>query len=251
MPPSLLRKSAAILLLLLCLSASAEPLVKPSPGKLAGSVSSDVLGNRWLVFGPNGAVACKAHRLYTADAAGKLTESGSQCDFEVDVAGRYTVVQIPADDNADLVQVSVRLGGLTPEPPGPNPPTPPGPEPPVPPQPPAPSWKVAGFSVVIFEEASQRAALTPGQQETLFGKTVSEYLNRKCVLGADGKTPQWRIFDQHSSLALESSVFSEAGKLRGPTVPWIVIGNATASESVALPGTLPEIMALLKKYGGE
>lgn len=117
-----------------------------------------------------------------------------------------------------------------------------------------PPIKEKGFRVLFVVEnnpASPLAILPKEQQAALSSENVRAYLDRKCAKGQDGKTPEWRKFDQHATLAGETSVWKEAMALPRNVVPWVVVSNGVTGASVPLPENEAALMALLKKYGGE
>lgn len=129
-------------------------------------------------------------------------------------------------------------------PPGPKPPVPPGPDPPIPPTP----IPVGEFRALIVYETG--AALPAKQQAILFDKRVRDYLNAKTPLGPDGKTREWRIYDQHVDASAESPVWKELMAKPRASVPWIVITGKESMHEGPLPGTVEAALELLKKFGG-
>jgi hypothetical protein len=123
--------------------------------------------------------------------------------------------------------------------------------------PPAPI-KEAGFRVLILEEIADRSKLPRPQNAAINSTVMRGYMNGKCVKGADGKTPEWRDWDDDftaEQLANESQLWRDAyarakqdsaGKL-----PWLLVSNGKTGASVPFPATEAEVMTLLKKYGGE
>jgi hypothetical protein len=129
--------------------------------------------------------------------------------------------------------------------------------PPVPPKPPAPKPSAApiagdGFKVLIVIEEMQAQTYPPAQQNAIYGKATRDYLNAKCPVGADGKTKEWRIYDQNVDASAESKVWQDAMKRERKSVPWIVVSNPQNGGGFEgpLPTTEAEITALLRKFGG-
>lgn len=144
---------------------------------------------------------------------------------------------------------TVKVGaGPQPVPPGPNPP---GPTP-VPPGPtPMPG---VGFRVFILEETAERDRATA---LVLNSTRVREYLNAKCAKGPDGKTPEFRIWDDditpgELSHAPENwrKAFERAKADSKGSVPWLIVSDSVRGESRPLPKTEDELLAVLRAYGG-
>lgn len=168
--------------------------------------------------------------------------------------GRYRLMAITclADELSDPVICTVVVGDV---PPGPVPPdpVPPGPTPPVPPVPPPPPAPipVAGFRVLIIEETADRPRLPVTQMAVLFSKTIRDYLDRKCVVGNDGKTREWRIWDKDTDASAEARHWGEALKRPRKDTPWIVISDGKTGYEGPLPANVEATMTLLRQYGGE
>lgn len=123
---------------------------------------------------------------------------------------------------------------------------------------PPPPIAAEGFRVLILEETGDRPKLTRDQLAALNSTVMTGYLNAKCVKGPDGKTPEWHRWDddftpeqlaQQPQLwrdAIERAKKDSAGKL-----PWLLVSNGKSGASVPFPASEVDVMALLKKYGGE
>ena len=88
------------------------------------------------------------------------------------------------------------------------------------------------------------------QQLVLYAKDVRDYLTAKCVVGPDGKTREWRIWDKDSSTANESKEW-QATRAASKTVPGIVIMGGTTNAVLyegPLPATKEDALALLKRF---
>lgn len=125
------------------------------------------------------------------------------------------------------------------------PPKPPEPQPPDPGPAPIP---VEGFRVLIVIETADAAKLPSGQLAILTSAEVRTYLNSKCVLGPDNKTREYRIWDQHISIEGESQLWKNAMARKRDSLPWIIISTGKSGFEGPLPKTIPETIALLKKY---
>lgn len=207
-------------------------------------------GVLWSVYPPG-----KADIAHTSD----------RCCLEfVAPPGSYTVellvialdesgVPVPWKTTATVV-IGGEPGPTPPVPPGPVPPgpVPPGPVPPdpTPPTPPAPI-PVAGFRVLIVYETSKAPSLPEGQRSILYGKAIRDYLDRKCVTGQDGKTREWRIWDQDVDTSLAGKVWQDAMSRKRGSVPWLIVSNGQSGFEGPLPATVDDTLTLLKKYGGD
>lgn len=134
-----------------------------------------------------------------------------------------------------------------PTPPGPGP-TPPGPTPPLPRPIPG-----TGMKVLIIYETADLSKLPAAQLAALYSKTVRDYLNQKCVVGPDGKTKEWRLWDKDVVTTGETETWKTAMKdnvARAKSLPWIVIASDTKAGSFEgpLPASTEQLLALLKKY---
>lgn len=127
-------------------------------------------------------------------------------------------------------------------------PTPPAPAPPpTPPAPPAPI-SVAGLRVLIVYESADIGKYPKGQQELLYSRTLRDFLNQHCPAGDDGKTKEWRIFDQNVETKNESKLWQDAMARPRASLPWIIVSNGKTGFEGPLPGTLDDVMKLVQKY---
>ena len=134
-----------------------------------------------------------------------------------------------------------------PEPPVPPvPPTPPDPPTPVDPSP----FVGDGLRVLITYETQDVGNLKPGHQAAIFGKQVRELLDQKCVMGPDGKTHEWRIWDKDVAVGDESDIWKAAAKRDKKSIPWIAIGNGKSGFEGPLPDRVEDTIALINKFGG-
>lgn len=217
-----------------------------------------------------GELKLPAHRLVRLRAAG-------------DLAGAALIWDISPEESADLEEVGSRL--LFAAPPGVyrvklralrvqdgktsvetaratvviGEPVPPGPVPPVPPVPPGPGpvppgpapIPLEGLRVLVVYESAELPKLPPGQQAVLYARSIRDYLDRKCVVGADTRTREWRMWDRDSDASGEAKHWQDALKRDRKSVPWIVISTGRDGYEGPLPASVAETLALLKKYGGE
>lgn len=140
---------------------------------------------------------------------------------------------------------------------GPRPPPKPDPDPKPPtpdPKPPAPDPKpvdpppipAAGLHVLVVFETGK--ALPPGQQSILYGKAVRDYLQANCVVGPDGKTKQFRIYDQDVDASRDSKLWADAMKRPRASVPWVVVSNGKTGFEGPLPENPDKFLELVRKY---
>lgn len=141
------------------------------------------------------------------------------------------------DPPEEVDRVNVIVGTVKPDdPPGPNPP---GPNPPMPGQ---------GFRVLIVLESRDLSTLPSSQIAALTAREVREYLNAKCV--KEGNQPEWRIWDKDTDISRESDHWKEAMKRPRTTLPFILVSNGKDGYEGEMPKTTADLLALLKKYGG-
>lgn len=144
------------------------------------------------------------------------------------------------DANADVV-VTKRITVGPVEPPPPNPPPGPNPTPaPIP---------LSGLRVLILEETGDRQKLPPSQAAILTSTEVRSLLNTKCAKGRDG-SPEFRLFDADADLSLQEKHWQDAAKLKRDSLPWLVISDGKQGYQGPLPPTIPDMLALIAKFGG-
>lgn len=107
----------------------------------------------------------------------------------------------------------------------------PGPVPTPLPVPPSPNPSPApiagdGVRVLIVYDSSDPTKLTKDAQAVIFGKSFRDFLNATCVVGADGKTKEYRIFDK--DVTGESKTWADAMSRPHPTLPWLLVSNGKA-----------------------
>lgn len=157
-------------------------------------------------------------------------------------AGQYKVEAWNAkgDIASDIAVTWVIVGKPSPVPPTPTPtPEPPQPDAPIP---------LAGFRVLIIEEITERDKLPVAQSSILYSKTVRDYLDAKTPLGPDGRTREYRILDKDF---VATEPWATAMKRKRQSLPWLIISDGKTGYEGPLPPNVTEMMALLKKYGGE
>lgn len=138
-----------------------------------------------------------------------------------------------------------------PIPPDPKPPVPPDPKPPDPPVPPPTPAPIPtlGLRVLIVYESGMADKLTRAQQGIVYGKLTREALDKKCVVGPDGKTPEYRILDRDADASRDSTIWADAMKrTAGKTMPWVILSNGRTGFEGPLPKDAGEFLLLLEKY---
>ncbi len=177
--------------------------------------------------------------------------------------GSYELLALVGKEGT-VCLVKVEAVGPQPPPPVPDPFPPP---PPPPPPPPSPSVPIphAGFRVLMVYETGETSKLPQAQIAILTAKEIRDYLKAKTVIGPDGKTREFRIWDKDLNVAGDHAIWREAMKrqeqganpltndLTGKrtTLPWIMISDGTRGFEGPLPKTVEETLALLKQYGGQ
>jgi hypothetical protein len=131
--------------------------------------------------------------------------------------------------------------GPTPVPPGPTP-VPPGPVPPAPEPNPMPG--VQGLHMLIVYESGDLGKYPAAQVNSWQSKAVFDYL------AAKGKN--WRVWDKDVDPSGDAPKWQAAfARAKGKTLPWIVVSNGTTGYEGPAPKDAAELLALLKRYGGD
>jgi hypothetical protein len=120
---------------------------------------------------------------------------------------------------------------------------------PVPPPSPAPI-PTEGLRVLIVYD-SGNTTLPAAQQQILYGKTFRDHLNSKCVMGTDGKTHEWRLWDKDTDTTNEPKLWQDVMKRQHPQLPWLVISNGKTGYEGPLPSTVDAATTLIAKYEGK
>lgn len=118
-----------------------------------------------------------------------------------------------------------------------------------PPKPDAPI-PAAGLRVLIVYESADLSKYTPQTNGILFGKAVRDYLQANCVVGPDGKTKEFRIWDKDLDGYGDSKLWGDAMKRPRSSVPWVIISNGKTGYEGPLPENADKFLELVKKYGG-
>lgn len=134
--------------------------------------------------------------------------------------------------------------GRGPQPP-PDPPMPPNP--PNPPMPPAPI-PLPGFRVMMVYDP---ATLTTAQEGVVFGKKVRDYLQAKCVVGADNRTKEFRIYQTGIDTSAEVAWINNVMQRHPGQKSWMVVSDGKTGYDGPLPANADEALTILTKIGGQ
>lgn len=145
---------------------------------------------------------------------------------------------IAKDAPEEVDRIKVVVGDPLPPKPEPKPDDPPKPTP-IPGE---------GFRVLIVRETKDLSNLPASQVAIFSAREVREYLGTKCVL--EGNQRAFRIWDQDTDVSREAQHWQDAMKRKRDSLPWLLVTNGKEGYEGPLPKDVPEMMALLKKYGG-
>jgi hypothetical protein len=144
-----------------------------------------------------------------------------------------------------LAEVLVPVEGINPNPnPGPNPGPNPNPNP-------EPQPTTGDLFVLITQSTEDVVNLPVEQQEIFHSTTMAVYLNQHCAK-RDGH-PEWRILDNEANVDYMPEDFQDwFDRAKDKDQPWVIIANNKGeSFEGPLPDSVPDMMKLLKKYGGD
>ena len=261
-----MKRTALLVLLVFASSASAQdaitfPVVSPLPNpptaatKLMANAIYVVHSDKPFILEPGvlGLVSVTMEtgplriRSVFADSLGKIetrTIPGKHIAIvEATGTGRVDLLVFQEVGKAVIRKTIDVDNGQEPRPPPPDP-KPPEPKPPSP----API-PVAGLRVLFVIEENEPDKLTAGQRATLYGKPMRDWLNGKCVVGADGKTKEWRIWDQNVNTQSVPKHWQDVMARKRDSVPWLVISNFPhGGFEGPMPATEAETKALIQKY---
>lgn len=123
-------------------------------------------------------------------------------------------------------------------------PVPPGPNPPGPTPPPI---VEAGLRVLVVYDANAKATLPRAQMALIDSPTFRGWLDAHCARAKDG-TPEWRIVPDITIFNADQPVWQKAMAVPRHGLPWLVVSNGEAGESVPLPADEQAALALIAKY---
>lgn len=165
--------------------------------------------------------------------------------------GRVELLVVPTTDakpdDSDVIRrtIDVQAGeGPIPPPPDPKPPGPdPRPDPIVPPPIPG-----DGLRVLIVYESADLAKYPPAQNAIFFSNKVRTHLDTRCARGPDGKTPEWRQYDQNADLKNDSQLWKDAMARPRKSLPWMIVSNGKTGYEGPLPADVENTIILVDKY---
>lgn len=229
------------------------PVPVPTPPALVAAIEAQDKGALTVLdaSGSTGATSF-AWTIIPDDPGFEIVDGGRRACFASNKAGVYHIVlAVGGKDGGVALDVEEVQRNPPPEPipPGPGPGPVPPPDPPPGPGPSPAPIPEAGYRVLIIEETADRGKLPKSQVTVLASTTLREYLNAKCAKGPDGKTPEWRQFDDDVDLKNESSIWQAALKRERASLPWIIISTGKSGFEGPLPTTEDDALKLLKKYG--
>lgn len=109
-----------------------------------------------------------------------------------------------------------------------------------------------GLRVYVVFESEDLPKYPAAQVNAMSAGVVREYLNSKVPVGPDGKTYEYRFFDQN--VVPDVPAFAAVHKKTRATLPWVYISNGKPGAANNYDGPLPAdthaFLALLKRIGG-
>lgn len=82
-----------------------------------------------------------------------------------------------------------------------------------------------GMAVLITYESSRLNELTAGQRAIIFGGPTRRLLDAKTAMGPDGRTPEYRIWDDETDASAEREVWQKAMAVPRQSDLWLAISN--------------------------
>lgn len=154
----------------------------------------------------------------------------------------------PKPDDADVIRrtLDVDAGDGPRPPPGPEP-KPPPPDPKPDPVTPAPIPE-PGLRVLIVYDAATVADLPPAQNAILRSEKLWKFAQENCARGADGRTPEMRIYHSAVNASDEANHWKAAMARPRKSLPWILVSNGRTGYEGPLPATVDDTIALIRKY---
>lgn len=94
------------------------------------------------------------------------------------------------------------------------------------------------FRCLVQFEAKKQHTYSEKQQQVLIGGIVRDYLKKKCVIGEDGKTPDFRFLDKDLPLDGVWLQLATQANAKKPTsdadYPWVYCSNGTTGLSAPI-----------------
>lgn len=143
-----------------------------------------------------------------------------------------------ASTDAKLAKMEARIAALeAPRPPPPDPkPVDPAPIP------------LPGFRVLIVYDP---ATLTDSQKTIVYGKKFRDYLQAKCVVGADGKTKDFWIIQAGLDVSAAPKWIGDAIQRHPGQRSFMVVSDGKTGYDGVLPTSVDEALPVLQKIGGQ
>ncbi|MHB8902459.1 MAG: hypothetical protein ACYC6Y_27170 [Thermoguttaceae bacterium] len=119
------------------------------------------------------------------------------------------------------------------------------------PDPPDPSPAPGLLSVLLAYEAGDLPSLESRQADLLTDPRVRAYLDSHCVV-EDGQ-PAWRFLDlsDDDGSRMPPRWQTVIARARGKATPWLIVDNGSATFDGPCPRDADQLLATLKRYGGE
>lgn len=118
-----------------------------------------------------------------------------------------------------------------------------------------------GLRVLIVYESSELSKLPSEQVQMLTAKEVLDYLDAKCIKDPAGN-PEYRKFDKDTDIKNMSEIWKQAmdrvlngvgiqKEGKATELPWLLVSNGRTGYEGPLPKKVADLMAILKRNGGE
>jgi hypothetical protein len=170
-------------------------------------------------------------------------KKGNVLEIKAAPKGTLTIAVEYAQVDFDKRTVDTQFGSLTFDVGDVTPPRPP--TPPDPPTPPAPI-PLSGLRVLILYDQ----AITSGQQGIVYGKKVRDYLQAKCVVGADGKTKDFWILPAGVDVSAAPKWIGDVIQRHPGQTSFLVVSDGKTGYDGPLPATAEDALTVLSKIGG-
>lgn len=137
----------------------------------------------------------------------------------------------------------------------PRPTPPPGPTPtptPTPTPVPAPGLIAGdGLKVLLVYETGADGTPALTHSRIVYNGKIRDYLNSKCPVGPDGKTKEWRFWDQNTATDNESKTWQDAMKRSRAGLPWLIVSNPQKPGGgwEGKVSGVEEVMLKIKEFG--
>lgn len=123
--------------------------------------------------------------------------------------------------------------------------------------PPMPAPVVGKLYVVIIRDGAHLTKLPSAQITAMSGVKIRDYCATHCLKGADGKTPEFRVYEPTTDVSAQSPGMQKAYKetladmtKAGSTGPWLGVSNGTTGFTGPMPANDVDAIKKLSIYGG-